>query len=229
MPGEIVLVGGDEFRPDCEEMDSTILRASGASPPKVLILPTAAVTGPQKAASDGVRHFSKLGAQASELMVLDKRQANDEELIQAVSGASLVYFTGGDPNYLLATLRGTKLFDRLKEALGTGTIVGGSSAGAMVMGSFMWRHPSRDWVQGLGVAEGIAVLPHHETGDPNTVLEWLANKSIPPEMQVLGIDAKTCCLGAAGDWKVLGAGKVTLYQNGSWTIFNSGESLPAGP
>ena len=97
MPGEIVLVGGDEFRPDCEEMDSTILRASGASPPKVLILPTAAVTGPQKAASDGVRHFSKLGAQASELMVLDKRQANDEELIQAVSGASLVYFTGGDP------------------------------------------------------------------------------------------------------------------------------------
>ena len=115
----IVLVGGDEFRPGCEEMDRAILSAaSGKGPSMVLVLPTAAVTGPQKAAADGVRHFSNLGAMARELMVLDRGHANDEHLIEAVSGASVVYFTGGSPTDLLAALVGSKLLAKLRAAPG---------------------------------------------------------------------------------------------------------------
>ncbi len=50
MPGGLVLAGGEEFRPNCEVMDEFILEATGVKPAKVFILPTAAVTGPQKAA-----------------------------------------------------------------------------------------------------------------------------------------------------------------------------------
>ena len=53
MPGQLALVGGDEFRAGCEEMDREIMRASGHDPAKVVIVPTAAVTGPAKAANDG--------------------------------------------------------------------------------------------------------------------------------------------------------------------------------
>ena len=120
MSGGIVLAGGEEFRTGCEEMDAAIMDATGADPVRVLIIPTAAVTGPQKAASDGVRHFSRLGARASELMVLDGSQANDEDFIQVVSEASLIYFTGGSPDHLLATLKGSALLERLQEALTRG-------------------------------------------------------------------------------------------------------------
>ena len=226
MTGRIVLAGGDEFRSGCVDMDSTILRATGKEAARVLIVPTAAVTGPQKAASDGVRHFSRLGAAASELMVLDQGQANDEDFIATVTGASVIYFTGGSPEHLLATLRGSKLLERLQEQIAAGAILGGSSAGAMVMGSMMRRPSSgREWVPALGAVEGVAVLPHHERSDPATVAKEL-DRTAPPELKILGIDAQTCCFGTPGDWKVLGSGKVTAYQNGSWMTFNSGESLP---
>ena len=225
MPGEIVLAGGEEFRSGCEGMDSAILESTGKAPPRVLIIPTAAVTGPEKAASDGVKHFSRLGANASQLMVLDQQHANDEELAREVSGASVIYFTGGDPGHLLATLRGSKLLDRLLEELGNGAVLGGSSAGAMVMGSMMWNRSSDGWVDGLGIADGVAVLPHHEKGDPATVARWFDEKS-PKGLKALGIDARTCCFGRPGSWKVLGSGTVTAYQKGSWTTFASGESLP---
>ncbi len=39
MPGQLALVGGDEFRTGCEEMDREIMRASGHDPAKVVIVP----------------------------------------------------------------------------------------------------------------------------------------------------------------------------------------------
>ena len=124
MPGGIALVGGDEFRQGCEDMDREIMRASGQAPAQVLVIPTAAVDGPSKAAGNGVRHFSSLGGSASQLMVLDRSQAEDAELVQAVDGAGVIYFTGGNPDYLLNTLRGSRLLEahtgRSGEGSGTG-------------------------------------------------------------------------------------------------------------
>lgn len=228
MAGEIVLAGGEEFRAGCEEMDRFILEASVAHPPRVLVVPTAAVDGPKIAASNGVRYFSRLGAVASELMVLNENQANDEEIVEGVSGASVVYFTGGSPEHLLHTLEGSKLLDRLLIERSKGALIGGSSAGAMVMGSMMWLRSARGWIRGLGLAEGLAVLPHHERGDPAAISSWLATTGAPQELKTLGIDARTSCVGTPGNWKVLGAGKVTAYHDGSWTVFNSGDSLPLG-
>ena len=228
MPGGIVLAGGDEFLPGCEEMDSFILRATGEERPRVLILPTADVEAPGKAASNGVRYFSRLGAFASELMVLDAVQANDEETISELSSASVVYFTGGSPGHLLATLQGSKLLDRLRDLLDKGRVIGGSSAGAMVMGSMMRRPSSDEWVRGLGIAGDLAVLPHHEGRDHATVARALA-EGAPPELAILGIDAQTCCFGSPGGWKVLGSGNVTAYREGSWSIYGPGQSLPQGP
>ena len=227
MAGAIALVGGNEFRPGCEEMDSAILKAAGEAPVKVLILPTAAVTGPQRAASDGVRHFSRLGGNASELMVLERIDAEDEGNVKAVSGASVIYFTGGSPDHLLGTLKGSELLRGLRGELGRGAILAGSSAGAMVMGSVMRSPASGEWTEGLGIVAGVAVLPHHENSDPSTVAAELSG-AVPADITVLGIDAMTCCFGGPGGWRVLGPGKVTVYRNGSWSTHISGETLPDG-
>ena len=177
MDGRIALVGGDEFRPGCEEMDRAILRATGVERPSLLVLPTAAADqNPSKAASNGVSYFASLGADASPLMALDGAHANDDELLAPVDEADVVYLTGGSPQRLLDVLRGSLLLEKLERALHRGAIVAGSSAGAMVMGEWM---RFRGWRRALGVARGVATLPHHEGSDPDRVAQEMA-ASAPP-------------------------------------------------
>ena len=225
MEGEIALVGGEEFRQGCEEMDREIMRVSGQDPARVLIIPTAAVTGPAKAANDGVQHFGSLGGDADQLMVLDEAQAEDTEFIQACLAANVVYFTGGSPQHLLDTLRESRLLTAILEAVDGGSVLAGSSAGAMVMGSLMRQPNQGGWVPGLGIVPGVAVLPHHEGSDPSETSRQLVTQ-VPGDITVLGIDARTGCLGRPGSWRVVGRGNVTVYRGSDWSVYASGERLP---
>ena len=239
MPGTIALVGGEEFRSGCEEMDREVMRASGKDPstgsgPVVIIIPTAAVTGPAKAANDGVTHFAALGGAASQLMVLESSHANDAAFVEPVNYADVVYFTGGNPDHLLATLYGSSLMRLLTDGMERGLVLGGSSAGAMVMGSVMRRPPLYDggdgndrWVEGLGIVPNICVLPHHERRDPAETLAEL-RQSAPAGVVYLGIDARTGVIGGPDDWRVAGSGKVTVYRGDKYEVFDAGQRLPEG-
>ena len=218
MSGPVALVGGDEFRAGCREMDLAILEATGKESPSVLILPTAAARqNPSKAASNGVAHFSALGADASASMVVEPEDANDEEMAQPVDRADVIYLTGGDPAHLLRVLSGSALLERIEAARARGAAIVGSSAGAMVMGPWM-RY--REWQAALGLVETVT-LPHHERSDPERVLSELG-QSAPDSLTVLGIDAMTACILDDEGWRVLGPGRVIVYRDGRW------ERLAAG-
>ncbi len=226
MAGAIALVGGDEFRPGCEEMDRALLDSTGVLRPALLVVPTAAAfENPSRAASNGVSYFKDLGFDASTLMVLNVADANDEELLSPVETADVVYFTGGNPAYLLETLTGSLLLDHMRRALERRMVLAGSSAGAMVLGS---RMRFRGWTEALGLAPGVAVLPHHERSDSATVARELC-ESAPSGLTVLGIDGKTGCLGRAGEWRVVGEDAVTAYVEGAWRQFKSGEVIALEP
>ncbi len=230
MSGQIALVGGDEFRPGCEEMDREIMRASGkdpaTSPVGVVVVPTAAVTGPAKAANDGAVHFDALGGDSSRLMLLERSHAEDPEFFSAAALADVVYFTGGSPDHLLETVRESPFLSALLASLEAGSVLAGSSAGAMVMGSMMRRPSAGGWVEALGVVPGVAVLPHHERRDQAETSKEL-QQSAPSGLTFLGIDARTGCLGTPGSWRVVGFGRVTVYQGSDWQVFNAGDKLPA--
>ena len=226
MPGEIALVGGNEFRSGCEDMDREIMRASGQTPARVLIIPTAAVTGPAKAANDGVTHFGSLGAEAAPMMVLDKSQADDAAFIQASDNAGVVYFTGGSPEHLLVTLKGSLLLESILAAAAGGMVLAGSSAGAMVMGSLMRGPRDGKWVEALGIVPHTAILPHHENSNPADTSLKLRDQ-VPDGLTLLGIDARTGCLGCPGNWRVVGPGKVTVYRGRDWQVYQSGSTLPS--
>ena len=222
MTGRIALVGGDEFRPGCEPMDRALLEATGVRRPSLLVVPTAAATqNPSKAAANGVKYFSDLGADASALMVLDAAHANDEALLSAVEDADVVYLTGGNPTHLLDVLRGSTMLEKMDQALGRGAILAGSSAGAMVLGSWM---RFRDWRPALGVVPAVATFPHHERADPDAVSKDLA-ESAPDGLVVLGIDAGAGCLSGPDGWRVLGAGRVTAYYGGVWSRYSPGDLI----
>ena len=224
MPGYVALVGGDEFRPGCEDFDRAMLKATGVNRPKLLVIPTAAAhENPSKAASNGVGYFSELGADASPLMALDNSNANDEGMASEVEGAHVIYMTGGNPAHLLDSLNGSILLARMTDALERGAVIAGSSAGAMVMGSWM---RFRGWRQALGMAEGIATLPHHERADSSTVAKELAATTPDGLRAVFGVCGRTGCLGSPdGRWTVHGPGDVTVYQHGEWHTYGSGDSF----
>ena len=214
MAGQIALVGGDEFRAGCEEMDRGLLRATGVGHPRVLIVPTAA--------ANGVSYFSGLGAEAAPLMVLGRDTAYDERCVSRLGDADMVYFTGGDPDHLMETLKASPFLEGLRRALARGAIVAGSSVGAMVIGSWM---SYRGWKAAIGLLQRVAVLAHHERSDPDRVAEEIRD-SAPGGIAVLGLDGRTCCFGGTDGWEALGAGTVTLYSGGAWQRYHSGDAVP---
>ena len=158
-------------------------------------------------------------------MFLDRDHAEDTGLAESLAGAGVIYFTGGSPDHLLATLRDSRLWQAILEAVDQGAVLAGSSAGAMVLGALMRRPRLGGWVDALGVTPGLAVLPHHESSDPAQTSSQLQSQT-SGSLTVLGIDARTGCLGRPGNWRVVGSGKVTVYQGTSWQVYDSGAHLP---
>ena len=230
MTGRLALVGGDEFRAGCVDMDRAILDAAGKERPVVLIVPTAAAfERPDLAANNGVRHFAALGADASALMALNGDDANDSDMATRVKGADLIYLTGGNPAHLLDTLRDSRLLDAILNELERGAILAGSSAGAMVMGS--WMRFRGGWSEALGIADGVATLPHHERADPDATLAELSSDAPAGLRAAFGIDGGAGVLsgpGDAGGWTALGTGGVAVYQDGAWRRYGEGDGFTAG-
>ncbi len=107
MAGWLALAGGAEFRPGCEEADRRLIDAVGGTAVRVAILPTAAAYegSAAMAAANGVRYFERLGARAEGVLVVNQETANDEALAAQLAMAQVIYIAGGNPGYLLSTLR----------------------------------------------------------------------------------------------------------------------------
>ena len=222
MAGLIALVGGNEFREDCEPMDRALLARLG-SRPKVVIIPAAAAReNPALAAENGVSYFQRLGAPAEAVMIIDAETARQPALAARVRNADLIYFAGGDPANLLETMRDSPAWNAAHEVFQGGRALAGSSAGAMILGGQMWA-PGSGWREGLGLVPSIAVIPHHA----NLASRWNAahmRGSLRKGVILLGIDEATALVGPP--WQVLGAGQVTVYRGKKPDIFEDGQDVP---
>ena len=203
-------------------MDRALLLRLGRNP-RVVILPTAAAhDGPDIAARNGVNYFNRLGAHAEAAMVLDKETARKPSLIAQIKMADLIYFTGGDPSYLLETMRDSLTWEAALGAWVGGRMLAGSSAGAMICGGQMWG-PGVGWQKGLGLVPHIAIVPHNAT----LGLRWKADRirtSLPEGVMLVGIDESTALLGPP--WQVIGWDQVVLYSDQGKAIFTDGQIVP---
>ena len=223
----ILLVGGDEFRASCAGMDRHVLEATGEANPRVAIVPTAAAfENPGLAASNGVRHFTGLGASAYGLDVIRREDAENPRNLVQLDGAHLIYFTGGSPEHLHSVLAGSPLLAAVNAACDSGAIWAGSSAGAMALGSVMRRPSSGSPVSpALDIVPNVMVLPHHERSDPNAVVEQLSG-SETFGLCALGIDGGSGVLLEPDGATALGSGNVTVYRSGEWRRYAAGEHIP---
>jgi cyanophycinase-like exopeptidase len=223
--GIIVLAGGNEFRENCRTMDSRILKLIPNRLPRVAILPTAAIRGsPRLAAENGVRHFTALGAEATAVMVVSRADADDPVQAAALKETNLVYLAGGDPWYLLDTLRGSAVLAAMLDVAARGGVIAGSSAGAMVLAAQMRTGDFDGWIDALDVVKRVAVLPHHGQVAPAAIRSLVSKRD--PRVSVLGIDEATACFSRDDDgrsWEVAGVSGVTVYAGGDAAYYRLGQ------
>jgi cyanophycinase len=218
----IALVGGNEFGPECVPLDRHILGLVPGNQPRVLIVPTAAAhERPEQAGQNGVRYFTALGASATVLTAIKRADWEGDNFLPAVAGADVIYLTGGDPWYLLETIRDTPLFAAILRRCRDSAGLVGSSAGAMVLAEYM-RQRSGGWTPGLNVVPGIAVLPHIRS---LTESEAQARRAgLPDGVIVLGIEEATgCLLTSEGMREVVGPGQVAVIRKTRMMLFRHGE------
>ncbi len=211
--GTLAMVGSGEYLPGMDAVDTLLLEKVGDSP-RVVCLPTAAglegAATIQRWSRMGVDHFSRLGAQAEAVEVIDRKSADDPANADKVRAANFVYLSGGDPTHLHKTLDGTKTWEAITSVLEQGGVVAGCSAGAMIWGERIPSWPSIiPWHNAFNYLPGTVIMPHYDEFGDNwgRLIKPLAGKST-----LLGVDGYTALMYHDGQFSAQGSGGVTVWS-----------------
>ena len=228
------LLGSGEFEPWSADVDRRLL-AGATGDGRVLILPTASAKEGDTIfdgwGSMGLEHFGSLGIPAEIVPLKTREDASRPEFVAKVSEASVVYFSGGNPAYLAATLAGTPFWTEVLRAQERGLAYTGCSAGVACLGD---KAPDSDserfadgfWEPGLGVFHGVWFGPHWDAleGYVPGLSDFIVS-SVPRGDTLFAIDERTAAVGDGVDWTVIGVAGVHVYRDGGWVHHASGETF----
>jgi cyanophycinase len=240
-PGALALVGSGEYLPQMEETDRRLLDTlGGPASARVVVIPTASALElgmPDRWNGMGVKHFRGLGAQVTPVMLLNRDDAHDEGVLADLRGADMYYFSGGNSEHVIETLRDTPAWQIINDSYAAGAVLAGCSAGAMMLGSYtlsvrsvMRGQPPR-WLPALGVAPGIVLMPHFDRVADFAGEEVFRSilASAPAAATLVGVDEDTALVQfpAEGIWRVIGRQTVSVFDgSGGRAIYKAGDTLP---
>jgi cyanophycinase len=221
----LALFGSGEFTDAVDDIDKYLI--DSFKPRNVAVLPTAAgmESDVHKWIVMAQTHYAKLDLAVIPISVLNKDQANDQDLIAPLSEVDWIFFSGGNPGYLLETIHKTKLWEVIMQRVNDGALLAGSSAGAMVMGKYLLTAPSFKamfsghgtlWQDGFGLVD-YTILPHF---DHFKKYQGLVNKIIdtsPDKVRSawMGIDENTAIIYSNDEPVVRGVGGVEMHTQDS--------------
>ncbi len=220
----LAVVGSGEYLPEMQDVDRYLLDGLGDQP-RVACLPTAAGTeGPERVTywSDlGESYFRSLGVKAASVPVINRQDAQNAGLAEQVSAANFIYLSGGKPEYLLATLKDSLVWQAIQGILARGGVLAGCSAGAMILGDKIPGFPS--WRHAFNLLEGAVIIPHFD--EMPAWLVGLLRRWMGREARMVGVPGFTALAVNEKSCKVLGKGSVTLWDRYGKRDFLPGESL----
>lgn len=214
------MIGGGEWRDGCRAFDGALLASSEGT--DVVVIPAAAAfEHPQRVVDRATAYFAGLGATVTPLMVLNRRDAEEATVGDALRSARFVYISDGSPMHLRSVLKGSKLVEAIIAAYRRGAVLAASGAGATVLCDPMVDPRGGAYTVGLGLVENLAVFPYH-----GTAADHLRERSIellPRGAVLVGVDEETALIRSPdGSWRVDGAGKVTIYGPDGVEIVGAG-------
>lgn len=233
--GALVIVGG--AMRDRAIVERFLDLAGGPDAPIVMI-PTAGGADEYDQYWSGQRQFKDAGA--SDLYVLhtyDPTIANTEEFVEPIKNARGVWFGGGRQWRLADAYLGTRVHEELWTLLERGGVIGGSSAGATIQGSYLARGDTEtntimmgDHVEGMAFVKNVAIDQHllrrNRQFDLIEVIETF------PDMLGIGIDENTAIVVQGDRFDVMGQSYVAIFDysrsidtGGSFYFLSPGDSF----
>lgn len=214
--GTLVIVGGNM-------RDSAIVKrfidlAGGPDAP-IVIIPTAGEADDdydeycpclRQWRENGAKHLTVLHTR-------DRKVADSEAFVKPITQARGVFFAGGRQWRLADSYLDTRTHKELTALLDRGGVVGGSSAGASILTSFMVRGDTKsnekmigDHTVGLGFLKNAAVDQHLLRR--NRQFDMLEVIDKYPQLLGIGIDEDTAVVVQGDQFDVIGRSYVVVYS-----------------
>jgi cyanophycinase len=227
-------LGAGEFDPWSEPVDRWLVQRARNGDGPVLILPTASAHEGEETfqmwANKGLEHYRTLGIPAEVVPIRTREDASKPELIARLDGASMVFFSGGNPARLAQVLSGTPFWTETVAALDDGLVYGGCSAGVAWLTETTFDSDSEDinavWAPGLGYVRGTVFAPHWDTVD-----QWVPGAttfiagSVKPGERLVALDEDTALVGDGRSWEVIGRSGIHVLEDGAWTSYRLGDAF----
>jgi cyanophycinase len=146
------------------------------------------------------------------------REANDEKNLASLKQSTGVFFTGGRQWRIADVYLNTLAHQEFFNLLARGGVIAGSSAGASIQGSFLWRGDTKgphiligDHTQGLGFLRNSVIDQHllvrNRQNDPVGFVNLAAN------YLGVGLDESTAIVVQRDSLEVVGKSFVAIYNN----------------
>jgi cyanophycinase len=233
--GRFLLLGSGEFEPWSGEAERFILDGATGDGSAVVLATASGREG--RAVFDrwtdmGLAHYASLDIPANAVRVQNRADALTSGMADPIDGASMVFFSGGSPSYLAATIIGTPIWDAITRLVARGGVYAGCSAGAMVAGSSgtgaRRGHLPFPFASGLGLVPETAFGVHWDALGGRWIrwLRDLAPRRLPREVSFAGIAEKTAIATDGDRWRVFGTGEVDVRARGQRTAYTAGQTFP---
>lgn len=213
--GSLVMVGGGMR--DLSILERFMDLAGGKDAP-IVFIPTAGEGDQYDEFYQGLNSFRAVGA--SNLTVLhtsDPIVANTEEFVSPLLEAHGVWFGGGRQWRLVDAYMNTRVHEELDALLERGGVIGGSSAGATIQGSYLARGDTQtntvmmgDHEEGLAFIKNVAIDQHLLRR--NRQFDLIEIIEARPELLGIGIDEDTAIIVRGDNFEVMGSGYVAIYD-----------------
>jgi|SRR5579864_4658312 len=216
--GWLVIVGGGTVVP---EITQRFVQLAGGPDASFVVFPTAGAD-PVDLAKVRQQFMKTFGVKnVVVLHTRDPKVAKSRDFVAPLLHANAVWFYGGRQWRLDDAYLNTLTEREVKAVLARGGVVGGSSAGATIQGSFLVRGS----VKGNTVM--VAARPSHRVGfgllsnsaiDQHLLARHRQNDLIPviaahPSLLGIGLDQSTAIVVHGSEFEVIGVSKVAIYDN----------------
>ncbi len=231
--GIAVPIGG-ALKYDNDEVWSRLVALAGGKGARYAVFATAA-GDPEKSAAAIIEALNRRGAIAEHIGVAPnlagsdyKMAARDPALIAKVKASRGIYFAGGAQERIVDALfdvdgKPTPMLAAIREVFDRGGVVAGSSAGAAIMSTTMFRDPpdnlsilkfglkdGKDIGRGLGFIEGVFVDQHFlKRGRIGRMLPLMVKSGYKLG---LGVEENTAAIVHGDEVEVIGSKGVLLVD-----------------
>lgn len=213
--GSLIVAGGALSDP---AVFARFVELAGGPSAPIVVIPTAGGADSYDQYFRGRRAFEAAGAtDITILHTYDPAEADTDAFVEPLLDARGVWFTGGRQWRLADSYLGTKVHDALWDVLDRGGVIGGSSAGASIQGSYLVRGDTRtntimmgDHEEGLGFLKGVGIDQHLLRR--NRQFDLIEVIRAKPELLGIGIDENTAIVVQGDRFEVVGQSYAVIYD-----------------